>query len=597
MPSSDTLPLQAVASYDVMVFTPALRAATGAFILGLAACAPQAPAPVAALPPPDFESDSPQYSSIVSAAHPLAAAAGKEMLAAGGSAADAAMAVMLALTVVEPQSSGIGGGGFLLYHDAASGKLYTIDGRETAPKAATPTMFLQADGTPMPFREAVPGGKSVGVPGNVRLMALAHGRFGKLPWATLFQPAIRLARDGFEMSPRLYDMLAARPAHAGMTEWAKATYFYADDTPKLAGTTVRNPALANFLEKLAEDGPDAFYRGAEAARLVNTVASAPRNPQAMNAGDLSGYKAVWRDPVCGTYRTWRVCGMGPPSSGGTTVFAILKQLERYDLKALGPDSPESWHLIAESMRLAYADREAYLGDPDFVSVPTAGLVDGEYLAGRSALIDPAKAAARVEAGTPPGAPVVARVPDGEVPSTSHFVAADRAGDVASYTSTIEGVWGSGLAINGFFLNNELTDFSMLPTVDGKPAPNRVEPGKRPRSSMAPTIVYDASGKAVLAIGAAGGSTIIAQVAKALVGVLDWEMDVGDAIALPQIYAPGDRVAIEAGSKLEAMVPALTAKGHKVSAGTLPLKANGIERKQRGWIGAADPRSEGDVAGL
>ncbi len=572
------------------------RAATGALFLGLAACATQTPAPSAALPPPVFE-DVPVYSSLVSAAHPLAANAGKEMLAAGGSAADAALATMLALTVVEPQSSGIGGGGFLLYHDAESGKLYTIDGRETAPKAATPTMFLNADGTPMAFREAVPGGKSVGVPGNIRLMAMAHARFGRLPWAKLFEPAIGLARDGFEMSPRLHEMLAARPQHAGMTEWAKATFFHADDTPRLAGETIRNPMLARFLEKLAEEGPDAFYRGAEAARLVNTVASAPKNPQAMTVGDIAGYKAVWRDPVCGTYRTWRVCGMAPPSSGGTTVLAILKQLERFDLKALGPASPESWHLIAESMKLAYADREAYLGDPDFVSVPTEGLVDPAYLSGRSALIDPAKAAAKVEAGTPPGAGAVARVPDGEVPSTSHFAAADRQGDVASYTSTIEGTWGSGLTVNGFFLNNELTDFSMLPEVDGKAAPNRVEPGKRPRSSMSPTIVYDASGKPVLAIGAAGGSTIIAQVAKALVGVLDWGMDVGDAIALPQIYAPGDRVAIEAGSRLEDMTPALTAKGHTPTTAKLPLKANGIERKARGWIGGADPRSEGAVAGL
>ncbi|MBB4631276.1 gamma-glutamyltransferase [Sphingosinicella soli] len=572
------------------------RAATGALLLGLASCATQAPAPTAALPPPVFE-DAPVYSSVVSAAHPLAAEAGKEMLAAGGSAADAALAVMLALTVVEPQSSGIGGGGFLLYHDAESDKLYTIDGRETAPRAATPTMFLQEDGTPLPFRDAVPGGKSVGVPGNIRLMAMAHARFGRLPWTKLFEPAIRLARDGFEMSPRLHEMLAARAQHAGMTEWAKATFFNADDTPRAAGETIRNPMLARFLEKLAEGGADAFYRGAEAARLVNAVASAPRNPQAMSAGDLASYKAVWRDPVCGTYRTWRVCGMAPPSSGGTTVLAILKQLERFDLKALGPQSPESWHLIAESMRLAYADREAYLGDPDFVSVPTAGLIDPAYLSARSALIEPAQAAARVEAGTPPGAGDVARVPDGEVPSTSHFSAADRQGDVASYTSTIEGTWGSGLTVNGFFLNNELTDFSMRPEVDGKPAPNRVQPGKRPRSSMAPTIVYDASGKPVLAIGAAGGSTIIAQVAKALIGVLDWEMDVQDAIALPQLYAPGDRFTVEAGSRLETMIPALSAKGHKPLAAKLPLKANGVQRKSTGWIGGADPRSEGAVAGL
>ncbi len=574
----------------------AARAATGVLLLGLASCATQAPAPTAVLPPPAFE-DTPVYSGLVSAAQPLAAEAGKEMLAAGGSAADAALATMLALTVVEPQSSGIGGGGFLLYHDAESGKLYTIDGRETAPKAATPNMFLQADGTPMPFREAVPGGRSVGVPGNVKLMAMAHARFGRLQWAKLFEPAIRYAEEGFVVAPRLYRELSERPERAGMTEWAKATFFNADDTPRAVGETIRNPMLGRFLRKMAADGPDAFYRGAEAARLVNTVASSPRNPQAMTVGDLASYKAVWREPVCGTYRTWRVCGMAPPSSGGTTVLAILKQLERFDLKALGPGSPESWHLITESMRLAYADREAYLGDPDFVSVPTMGLVDPAYLSSRSTLIDPGKAAERVDAGTPPGAGAMARVADGEVPSTSHFSAADRQGDVASYTSTIESIWGSGLTVNGFFLNNELTDFSMLPEIDGKPTPNRVQPGKRPRSSMAPTIVYDETGKPVLAIGAAGGPTIIAQVAKAVIGVLDWNMDVEDAIALPQVYAPGDRVAIEAGSRLETLIPALTAKGHNPTTTKLPLKANGIQRKSRGWIGGADPRSEGAVAGL
>lgn len=560
----------------------------------VAGCAADTVRNTALLQPPLSEPEG--YANIVSAAHPLAAAAGAEMLAAGGNAADAAMAVMLALTVVEPQSSGIGGGGFFLYHDAAANKLYTIDGRETAPKAATATLFTGPDGNPMAFREAVPGGKSVGVPGNIRLMEAAHARFGKLPWARLFQPAIRLARDGFEATPRLYDMLARRPEHAGMTEWAKATFFLADDTPKLAGTTIRNPALASFLERIASGGADAFYRGTDASRLANTVAGAAKNPQAMTTGDLAGYRAQWRAPVCGEYRMWRVCGMAPPSSGGTTVLAILKQLERFNLKALGPNSPQSWYLMAESMRLAYADREAYLGDPDFVKVPTNGLVDAGYLAKRSQLIDPERAAANVSAGSPPGAPDVTSVADGEVPSTSHFAAADAEGNVASYTSTIEGVWGSGLTVNGFFLNNELTDFSFVPAIDGKLVPNRVEPGKRPRSSMAPTIVYDQSGKVVLAIGAAGGSTIIAQVAKAIVGVLDWDMSVDEAIALPQIYAVGDRVAVEAGSKLEDMTAALAAKGENVAAAALPLKGNGIQRSGNRWIGGADPRGEGAVTG-
>ncbi len=537
------------------------------------------------------------YEALTSAAHPLAAEAGKEILAAGGSAADAAIAVMLALTVVEPQSSGIGGGGFLLYHDAESGKLYTIDGREKAPKAASPDMFLYSTREPMRFRDAVPGGKSVGVPGNIRLAEAAHKRFGKLPWVQLFAPAIRYAREGFEVTPRLHRMLVNRPDHAGMTSWAKATFFYADDTPKLAGEMVRNLALADFLERIAKGGADIFYNGPDASKFVNTVATAARNPQRMTTGDLADYSVKWRAPVCTDYRQWRVCGMAPPSSGGTTVLAILKLLERFDLTALGPKNAQSWHLIAESMRLAYADREAYIGDPDFVDVPTEGMVDAAYLTARGALIDPAKAAVSVAAGTPPGAREVTAAADGEVPSTSHFAIADRAGDIASYTSTIEGLWGSGLTVNGFYLNNELTDFSFAPEIDGKPVANAIAPRKRPRSSMAPTIVYDRDGRVVMAIGAAGGSTIIAQVAKAIIGVLDWDMTVGEAIALPQIYAVGNRMVIEAGSTLEALVPAFEAKGHAVSPASLPLKANGIERRGQKWIGGADPRSEGGVAGL
>lgn len=585
-------------AYDGAVLKPILKqAAAGVFALGLLSGCIRVPSPAAlAAPPATLASEQRAYADVVSAAHPLAAAAGRAMFDAGGNAADAAFAVMLALTVVEPQSSGIGGGGFLLYHDAASGRLYAIDGRETAPAAARADMFIGLDGKPVGFREAVPGGKSVGVPGNLRLIEAAHRRFGKLPWSTLFAPAIRIARDGFEVSPRLYDMLSRRPDHAGRTEWARATYFNADDTPKLAGMTVRNPALANFLERLADKGADAFYRGADAIRLVNVVATAASNPQAMTASDLAGYRAEWRAPICGAYRQWRVCGMPPPSSGATTVYAILKQLERFDIAALGPESPESWHLIAESMRLAYADREAWIADPAFAQVPAAGLVSPAYLAARAAQIDPGTAAGSVTAGTPPGAAAMASAPDGEVPSTSHFAAADSAGNVASYTSTIEGVWGSGLTVNGFFLNNELTDFSFVAVQDGKPVPNRIEPGKRPRSSMAPTIVYGPDGKVVAAIGAAGGATIIAQVAKTLIGMLDWGLDMQAAIALPQIYATGNRVAVEAGSLLEPMIPALVEKGHVVTAAALPLKANGVERAGVRWTGAADPRGEGDVAG-
>ncbi len=528
----------------------------------------------------------------VSAADPRAAQAGVDILRRGGSAADAAVAVMVALTVVEPQSSGIGGGGFLVYHDEAADRTASYDGREAAPAAATPAWFLGPDGAPMGFRDAVAGGRSVGVPGNVRLAALAHERHGRLPWAALFEPAIRLARDGFAITPRMHRMLVGRAGHAGLTPWARVQFFGPDGDPKPVGTVIRNPELAGLLERVARLGPDYFYTGAPAEALVRAVRDAPRNPAPMTMGDLATYDAKERPAVCGSYRGHRVCGMGPPSSGATTVFAILKQLERFDLAALGPDDPVAWHLMAESMRLAYADRATYLADPDYVPVPTEGLTDPDYLARRARLISPERAMDEVSAGTPPGAPAYLTAPDGEVPSTSHFVAADSDGNVASYTSTIEGVWGSGLTVDGYFLNNELTDFSFVPAEDGALVANRVEGGKRPRSSMSPTIVYGPDGEVRLAVGAAGGATIIAQVAKTIIAVVDWNKPVGEAIAMPVIMGVGGRVTVERGTALEAMIPALEALGHDVAVVGPGYKANAIERVNGRWVGAADPRSEG-----
>ena len=533
---------------------------------------------------------------MVSAADPRAAAAGVEMLRRGGTAADAAFATLLALNVVEPQSSGIGGGGFLVYDDG-DGTPQTYDGRETAPMAATGDWFL-VDGMPMPFEQAQPGGKSVGVPGNIRLMADAHREHGKLPWKTLFQPAIRLARDGFEMSKRLNFALARGDDEgsslAGLTAAGRALFFGADAKPLPVGTTIRNPTLADFLTQLAERGPDTFYVGANAQAIAGAVRNAPHNPAPMTADDIAAYDAKERSPVCGSYRGYRICGMGPPSSGATTVFAILKQLERFDLGALGSSSPTSWHLIAESMRLAYADRDKYLGDSDFVRVPVVGLIDPAYLAGRSALIAPDRTLSSVSAGMPAGAPPACRVGTSER-GTSHFVAVDRWGHVATETSTIESAFGSGLLVNGYYLNNELTDFSFVPEVNGCPVANRVEGGKRPRSSMSPTIVYGPDGKVRLAVGAAGGSTIIAQVAKAIIGVIDWNLSAQQALALPTLFAPGrDTVYLEQGTYLEAMTPRLRELGHvkitPIPPGT--FKANAIEWRDGRWQGAADPRSEG-----
>lgn len=529
---------------------------------------------------------------MVSAADPRAAAAGVEILRAGGSAADAAFATMVALTVVEPQSSGIGGGGFLVYHDQRSGRLSSFDGRETAPHAATPAYFLGPDGRPRRRDEALPGGLSVGVPGNVRLMEMAHERHGRIAWARLFAPAIRLARDGFAITPRMFRALALPGSLARFSAWGRAQFYGPDGQPKPAGTLVRNPELAALLEQIAARGPEHFYTGAAARALAQIVRTADRNPSPMTTDDLATYQARERGPVCGTYRSYRICGMGPPSSGETTVFAILKQLERFDLRALGSDNPVAWHLIAESMRLAYADREAYLGDPDFVRVPVAGLMDPAYLASRSQLISPDHAIDHVTAGTPSGAERRPAAPAAAEAGTSHFVAVDSAGNVASYTSTIESAFGSGLTVNGMFLNNELTDFSFVPEAEGTPVANRVEGGKRPRSSMSPTIVYGPDGRVRLAIGAAGGTTIIAQVAKAIIGVIDWDLSAQEAIALPQIMGLGDRVTIERGTGLEAMIPALRALGQNIMVVEPGYKANAIERVAGRWIGAADPRSEG-----
>jgi len=545
-------------------------------------------APVAAAP-----SRSATASGMVSAADPRAVAAGVEILKAGGSATDAAIATMLALGVVEPQSSGLGGGSFWVSHAAKTGRVATIDARETAPHAADARWFYTADGRPLSHADAVPGGRSVGVPGAIRGMALAHRQAGKLPWARLFQPAIRLARDGFAASPRFRN---ARQAYGGHLSPAAQALFAVP-----ADGIVRNPAQAALLGRLAARGPDAFYVGPQAQSLVATVNGAARNPSRMTVGDVASYDAKARPPVCIPYRGYRICGMGPPSSGGITVLMILKQLERFDMARLGKDSPVAWHLFAESSRLAYADRNLYVGDPDYVRVPVAGLLDARYLAGRSALIASDRTMASVAAGTPPGAPPRTPAPVSEVAGTTDLVAADRDGNVVEVTTTVEGPFGSGLTMDGIVLNNQLTDFDIVPVAQGPGSgaylvANRVEGGKRPRSSMAPTIVYDARGKVRLAIGAAGGSTIIAQVAKAIVGVLDWGLSAEDAIRLGLVYAPGPVATLEAGTPAAALQPALAALGERTEVAPLGLKANAIEWRDGRWIGAADPRSEGVAIG-
>jgi gamma-glutamyltranspeptidase/glutathione hydrolase len=526
----------------------------------------------------------------VSAADPRAAAAGIEILRAGGSAVDAEIATAIALTVVEPQSSGIGGGGFMVVHDAKTGKLFSFDGREVAPAAATGALFLDANGKPLPFGEVVPGGTSTGVPGNLRMWAMAHHRFGRLPWAKLFEPAIRLARDGFEITPRLHEFIAGRSRSARFTAWSRAYFYNADGTPKAQGTILKNPDLAATLQTIATRGADSFYVGPMAQALVATVRNASKNPSSMTVGDLASYDAKERPVLCGSYRGYRICGMGPPS-GFVSMYEILKMLEPFDLRGLGPRNPDSWHLLAEAERLSYADRDAYMADPDFVAVPTKGLMSDAYLKERSALIHLDSHIAKAVAGRPPGAPRV--IPAQAVEhGTSHSVSVDGDGNVATMTSTIESVFGSGLTTGGLFLNNELTDFSFTPEKGGVAVANRVEGGKRPRSAMSPTIVYSPDGHVRVALGAAGGATIISQVAKAIIAIVDWDMTAEDAIATPQLVAIGDNVAVEQGTWLESLIPALEARGHKVTARGLPLKGNAVEWRNGQWIGAADRRSEG-----
>ncbi|MDF0486996.1 gamma-glutamyltransferase [Sphingomonas sp. H39-1-10] len=539
----------------------------------LAAKAPAAPAP-----------------GIVSAADPRAAAAGAEILKQGGTATDAAIATMLVLNVVEPQNSGIGGGSFMVYHDAKSGKTITLDGREAAPHAADPKWFYGDDGKPLSFRDAYPGGRSVGVPGNLRMMALAHRRYGKLPWASLFAPAIRYARDGFTVSPRMHNGLELYGRH--VEAWGRAHMFTPEGHAVAVGSVFKNPEQAALFEGIARHGAESFYTGPTAQKIVAAVNGAERNRSKMTLGDLATYDVKDRASICGTYRRYKICGMGPPSSGGISVLMILKQLERFDMAKLGRASPVAWHLFAESSRLAYADRDMYIGDPDYVQVPVAGLLDPKYIAARSALISPEHSLATIAPGVPAGAPKRLRAPLSEVPGTSDLAAADAAGNVIEVTTTIDGYFGSGISVDGVWLNNELTDFDIVPEKDGYLVANRVEGGKRPRSSMSPTIVYGPDGKVRLAIGAAGGSTIIAQVAKAIIGVIDWKLSAQDAIAMGLVYAPGKSAVIEAGTELETMVPALQALGEDAKVGPLGLKANAVERIGSAWVGAADPRSEG-----
>jgi gamma-glutamyltranspeptidase/glutathione hydrolase len=533
---------------------------------------------------------------MVVAANPLAAQAGLDVLHQGGNAIDAAIAVQMVLTLVEPQSSGIGGGGFLLYFDGKSRSLTTYDGRETAPAAATPGMFLHADGTPMEFDEAVVGGLSVGIPGTVRQLELAHREHGRLPWAQLFAPAIKLADEGFAVSPRLHEELAD-DEHLKRLPAAAAYFYQADGAALPAGTLLRNPALAETLRLIAKDGADAFYRGRIAEDVVAAVAQSPIHPTPMTQADLAGYEAKVREPVCAPYRQWRICSMPPPSSGGIAVLQMLGLLERFDLKTMAPESAPAVHLIAEAGRLAFADRDRYVADPDKIPVPTAQLLGESYLQERSQLIQPDRDIGKATAGTlKEQSGWAVPLPQVEPVLTSQISIVDGDGSAVSFTTTIEGPFGSRLFVDGFLLNNELTDFSFRPERDGQPVANRVEPGKRPRSSMAPTMVFDRDGKLLLILGSPGGASIIPFVAKTLIASLDWGLDPQAAADLPNFGNRNGATELEKGTPLEALAPQLQAMGHEVKLTDMTSGVAIIAVTPEGLIGGADSRREGVAVG-
>jgi len=534
------------------------------------------------------------HTFMIAAANPLAAQAGYQALKDGGGAVDAMVATQMVLGLVEPQSSGLGGGAFLVYHNGASGKLTTLDGRETSPLAATPDLFVKPDGTPMKFFEGVVGGRSVGTPGALKLMFEAHQRYGKLEWARLLKPAITLAENGFAVSPRLAQLIAKDQKRLGTYPDTRAYFFDADGEPLKVGTTLKNPAYAQTLRLIAAHGPDVFYTGEIARDIVAAVQGAKDNPGLLSMADLAAYRVIERAPVCVAYRVHKVCGMGPPSSGALTVGQILGILNHFDIPQ---PIAQNHHLIAEASRLAFTDRGLYMADSDFVAMPE-GLLDPAYLKSRAALIDPGRAAQSVEAGSPPWQAAQARTPDNaiEFPSTSHMSIVDGDGNAVSLTTTIENGFGSRVMARGFLLNNELTDFSFTPEKDAKPVANRLEPGKRPRSSMSPTIVYGPGEKLKMVVGSPGGSRIIGYVAQTIIGVLDWNLDVQDAIALPHVVKRFKTVDIETGPGAEALATALTTMGHDTKVRDLNSGLHAIVLSDKGLTGGADPRREGVVLG-
>lgn len=531
---------------------------------------------------------------MVSAAHPLAAEAGERMLRRGGSAVDAAIAVQLVLGLVEPHSSGIGGGAFLLHLEGKSGKVEAYDGRETAPTAVGPGLFMDPGNKPMQFREALVGGRSVGVPGVFRLAEAAHRKHGRLPWAALFEPAIRLAENGYPIGHQLARWLAADTMLKRDPE-ARALYFEEDGASKPAGSIIRNPPYGRLLREIARHGADRFYMGENAAAMVAEVRAHGTNPGNLSLEDLKNYSAKLREPLCFTYRRYEICSMPPPSSGGIALAQMLGMLENTNFSATAPLSAEAVHLFAEASKLAFADRNRYVADADFIFVP-GGLTDRKYLAERSRDIGPV-ASGIARPGNPPGVRL-SRADDQspELPSTSHLSVVDAYGNAVSMTTSIETIFGAHLMVNGFILNNQLTDFSFVPEQDGSPVANRVEPGKRPRSSMSPTLVLDRDRRLVLTVGSAGGSRIIGDALHAVIGMLDWNLPVAAALAQPRVNNRNGATELEVATPVAGLADALRGLGHQVQVRVHEGGLAGIRRSGDGWDGGADPRRDGTARG-